>query len=59
MQNFIEFYRKYFSYYKKVAFGVWSLRTSFGSVGAKRLTKPKSRNLDPIFANKASFNVDF
>ena len=40
MQNFIEFYRKYFSFGKKVTFGVWGLRTSFGQIGAKRLTQP-------------------
>ena len=31
---------KYFSRYKKVAFGVCGLRTSFRPVGTKRLTKP-------------------
>ena len=26
------------------AFGVWGLRTSFGPIGSKRLTKPKVQN---------------
>ena len=44
MQKFMEFYGKYFSYYKKVVFGVWGLRTSFGPIGAKRLTKKPVQN---------------
>ena len=48
-QNFIEFYRKYFSCSKKVIFGVWGLRTSFGPIGAKRLTQPWVQNLGSTF----------
>ena len=40
MQNYTEFYMKYFSHYKKVAFGVWGLRTNFVPTGAKKLAKP-------------------
>ena len=54
MQNFIEFYIKYFSCCKRVAFGVWGLTTSFGPTGPERLTKRKSRTLIPIFINKTS-----
>ena len=54
MQNFIKFYRKYFRCAKKVAFGVWSLRTSFGLIVAKRLTNTSFQNpAYLIFANKA------
>ena len=41
MQNFIEFYMKYVSYFPKLDFGVWNLRTSFE---AKRLANPKVQN---------------
>ena len=59
MQNFIEFYRKYFSCGKEVAFEIWGLKTSFGSIGGpKDLHSHKSRNLDPIFSSKALFYAE-
>ena len=36
-----------FSSCKKVAFGVWGLRTSFGPIGAKRLTN-KAISAEPF-----------
>ena len=39
MQNLVEFYKKYFSCHKKVAFWVWGLRTSLGPIGTKILNK--------------------
>ena len=38
IQSFFKFYGKYFSCCKKVAFGVWRVGTSFGPIGANRLT---------------------
>ena len=34
-------------------FGIWDLKTSFGPIGPKILSK--SRTLAPIFINKTSF----
>ena len=34
------FYGKYFSCCKKIIFGLWGLRTSFGPIGAKKHTEP-------------------
>ena len=34
-------------------FGIWDLKTSFGPIGPKILSK--SRTLSPIFINKTSF----
>ena len=61
MQNVIEFYRKYFSCGKNIAFGVWSLRLALGQLGPKdlQLHSNKSRTLDPIFTNKASFYAEY
>ena len=52
MQNVIEFYIKYFSYCRKVAFGIWGQRLTLAQFGPKELWK--SRVLVPVFTNKAS-----
>ena len=52
MQNVIEFYTKYFSYCRKVAFGIWGQRLTLAQFGPKELWK--SRVLVPVFTDKAS-----
>ena len=58
MQNFIEFYRKYFLCGKKVSLGSGAWELVLGQLRPKDLHSHKSRTLDPIFLNKASFYVE-
>ena len=57
MQNFVSFHSKYFSCCKKVTFGVWCLRTSFGLIGAERLTKLKNSLLSNNDSSTKYFRV--
>ena len=52
MQNFVGFHRKIFYVARKVALGLWGLRTSCEPIGPNRLIKPEVLNAGSNFCKK-------